>query len=619
MTDAAIYPLVIETQTPACIEDAVVREKMLSEALNSITMLRLYGFPFPQNTIKRKIPALKAQYISRLSKFLAFKTQQDFEAWLALLPPVSQKILYDTVMEQFCVICRHQNETEIPLTNQPASDYWNNILGKELQLLFLNIHSTNDLIITSIDNVFADAIKPWLVPPPEANLDNCVTSVDGTEIYNNSHEAANAWALLCEALPDEINKYEMIHSMKPFTKRNINVLRGKCGLKPFPLNEGQAPDSLDLAARFTVCMTSCELKRPHDEQLGIKQLVEDFFDKKSPLKKNINYFTLKWNYLESHVLSDHLKKQTLYYGKDEPPQSRGIFHAILLKTARDGRWFSADSLARHILITEKNFLFLSEAQESYCYIKASSITSGDITYESLWGDTEYQAAFQFRFDLILKPLFKAYCYLFAALGILEITQREAAAPVLYRGKYSPFSPYDSLDAVRVTDFGCWCLGLSDKRPQNAKEHYEAIADKTLLLVTVQGKSFERSLYLDSIGVRLGEDRWRISKCSFIAGCQTKTEIEARIKKFKKLIDAKPAAHWEAFFNNALNRAGFFNKCNVPATVYQLGNDRELIEELLNDSALSSCALRAEGQMLVVPDKHKKKFLKILAEHGIAHF
>ena len=136
---------------------------------------------------------------------------------------------------------------------------------------------------------------------------------------------------------------------------------------------------------------------------------------------------------------------------------------------------------------------------------------------------------------------------------------------------------------------------------------------------MRGNSFERSIFLDSIGVKLGEDRWRISPRTFISDCGNAEQIEERIKKFKNLIDEKPAPHWELLFERAKKRAGYFDKKNVEASVFFLNEDRELIEELLNDSALSACAYRAEGGFLIVPEKLKRRFKDFLLEHGIAYF
>jgi hypothetical protein len=235
-------------------------------------------------------------------------------------------------------------------------------------------------------------------------------------------------------------------------------------------------------------------------------------------------------------------------------------------------------------------------------------------------DDQFKPFGHYRFTILIKPLLKAYCYLFGALGLLEITQKTPEENIVtMRDKSEPVSIYNSIDAVRITELGKWCLGVSNERPERVEEKYEAIADKELLLVTVHGTSLERKLYLDRIGVRLDEDRWRISPESFIKDCKDEDDIKARVEQFKTLIDNKPAPHWEALFSGAVSRADLFSRSVFNASVFDLGDNIELLNDLLEDSELSGCAMRAEGRLLVVPSKSMRKFLDLLARHGIAHF
>jgi hypothetical protein len=127
------------------------------------------------------------------------------------------------------------------------------------------------------------------------------------------------------------------------------------------------------------------------------------------------------------------------------------------------------------------------------------------------------------------------------------------------------------------------------------------------------------VYLDRIGIKLGEDRWRVSPASFISGCESKKQIEDRIARFKKLIDPAPAPHWLELFDKTISRAGLFGRYRNDVLVYNLGANRKIAEELLRDSELKSIAFRAEGGMLIVPLRNQKKFLALLNEHGIASF
>jgi hypothetical protein len=289
-----------------------------------------------------------------------------------------------------------------------------------------------------------------------------------------------------------------------------------------------------------------------------------------------------------------------------------------LEIAKDGRCFDADKLAEHIKITAKRFAFGESDYESYLKINASLLDLDGIAYSCNHYE-DLRATGILRYHILVKPLFKAYCYIFAALGLLEISQKVPPLVLTKKTKLLPLSPYDSLKTIRITKFGLWCLGLSSEKPPKPCHEYQAIADKELLLVTVQGSSLERTVYLDRIGVKLGEDRWRVSPASFIVGCETKKQIEDRIARFKALIDPAPAPHWLELFDKVGSRTGLFGRCRSDMLVYDLPEDRKVTEELLRNPALKGIAFRAEGEMLLVPAKNQKKFLALLNEHGIAGF
>jgi hypothetical protein len=216
----------------------------------------------------------------------------------------------------------------------------------------------------------------------------------------------------------------------------------------------------------------------------------------------------------------------------------------------------------------------------------------------------------------------------ASLGILEITEKTPSKTLLKNDKADKLlviSPYDSLDCVRITQFGKWCLDLITEKPAAAKNKYEAIADKELLLVTVKGDSLAITLYLDAIGSKLGANRWRISYASFIRGCETKEDIEERIETFKRLIDKTPSPQWEKLFTSALNFCGFFSASKIDAFVYSFNQNAEamkddtvsqMLDEIFRDPKLRGIAMRGEGGMLIVPVKNKTNFLNILREHGV---
>jgi hypothetical protein len=306
------------------------------------------------------------------------------------------------------------------------------------------------------------------------------------------------------------------------------------------------------------------------------------------------------------------------------PNSRRIFLDTLIFCAKDGRAFDAGKVSRQIHRTLRDFSFYYNDIGRYLKYRADTIITDEQTYASPHYD-DFSPNGALEYYLLTAPLFKAYCYLFAALGLLEITQQSPPLRRIQKEKKRPLSPYDSLKTFRVTEFGRWCLGLTNKRPEPPKTEYQAIADKELLLVTVQGDSLERSIYLDKIGCRLGSrtdsgtERWRISPDSFIEGCSDRTQIEERVIKFRNLIDPEPAPHWLGLFDKVINRAGLFDKILDDMLVYRLPADRNLAEELLEDREFRSLVHRAEGGLIVVPEENRRKFAEALKKHGIAMF
>jgi hypothetical protein len=313
-----------------------------------------------------------------------------------------------------------------------------------------------------------------------------------------------------------------------------------------------------------------------------------------------------------------------------PIPSRRGFKQILLDIAQDGRRFDADKLAARIPLSGEPFNFIEPRFEGDLKIRADTLKIDGMQFKKEeWED--FHPRGYLRQGLLVRPLFKAYCYLFAALGLLSITQEESPDTLTLREKTGPLSPYDSLKTVQITPLGQWCLGLRADPPAQPIRRCEAIADQELFLVTVKGDSLERKLYLDSIGRKLGEERWRISPASFIAGCRDREEIQERIMRFKTLIDANPAPHWTGLFERVLSRAGLFDHGEEDFLVFRLPEpkkgkglasqreNRTLMEELLGDRDLASIIFRAEGKMFLVPKRNSRKFFALLEEHGIAHF
>jgi hypothetical protein len=651
--------LEIKTRAAPNIPDRKQRFSEIAESLINLNMdyLKLYYRLFLGERPKAGLN--KAALVSAVSAAASFEDEGSFRKWFFSLPVLTQNLLCRLAFDYYIPVEKLEKELGLSLVHRVNEFYWDDkwALHKNLDLDFLRVYSQYQKAFVVLPHVLRLILVDWLVPPPELSLANCVFDAEEAEagpIWDNSAEVADSLPLLFDAMADFFRRAKPAESpyrcIRGFKKNDAKDLQASSAFKPFNVpaippetgnqkTAGRAsagpkpgdlvPDSVDITARFILAMTNFSPVRPQDGQDEVKSLVSAFFSEQSQYRGYVNppdRHSLEYNVLFDHVTkySDH----SLRY-KEALPYSRRIFQEILIFCAKNGGTFDADKVAAFIYRNAQNFAFYYDDTERYLKYKAGAISVDGATLTSY--NDEFYLHGALEYYLLTAPLFKAYCYLFAALGLLEI--RQAAPPLarIRKEKKQPLSPYDSLKSFRATEFGKWCLGLTGKRPERPRVSYQAIADKELFLVTVQGTSLERAVYLDKIGSKLGGDsekgsraesgtsRWKVSPGSFIAGCVNKEQIQDRIAKFQALIDPAPAPHWIALFEKALIRAGLFDQALDNMLVYQLPADRTVAEELLRDTDLRSLVHRAEGGLLVVPEKNRKKFLALLNAHGIAVF
>ncbi|MDR2071133.1 MAG: hypothetical protein LBP81_06950 [Treponema sp.] len=643
----------IQTYTMPDLPPKKDRVRDISYLLQKITVeeLKKYYDFFPG----LKLSGLdKKALIKVLAGAMAFAGEDDFREWFFRFPELTQKLLYRLAFDSFVPVKKLEEEFDISLVQKlPGYSWQQRWVFKKEAGIDIPLYDQYGQAVTVLPVFLRKILIPWLVPPPGLQLEDCAAEGGAGTAWDNSAEIADSLPLLYDAIVDFLGSMKPPDSpykcMRGFKKKDAEGLRASSAFKPFDIpgsyddedqKAGQEtgirasgrkdvkdqeliPDSADLTARFILAMKKFSIVRPTDGQNEIKALVKAFFNEASPKAsspfKDYTRYSDRHS-LEYNVLFDHITKGFEYFLKYEGslPSSRGIFQDILMFCAKDGRAFDADKITRIIYRTSRPFFFYSNDVGRYLKYRAEEISADGVVFAAGYNDT-FDITGIMEYHLLTAPLFKAYCYLFAALGILEITQVMPPLGRVLKKKSRPISPYDSLKTFRVTEFGKWCLDLTKKRPAHTISEYQAIADKDLLLVTVQGNSLERTIYLDKIGRKLGPNRWRISPDSFIAGCTEKKHLEERVAKFKSLIDPAPAPHWLALFEKVMNRAGLFDYLLAGHVVYQLPSDRNVAEELLRDPEFRLLIYRAEGGIIVVPEKNLKKFYTLLNAHGIVVF
>jgi hypothetical protein len=570
----------------------------------------------------------KSEKMANAINDFLFTEAGSFDKWFSAIPPDGQKILYAVTFEEYVNAAALEKILDKQIT---VKEKWGRAyLNPVYNLKFITVDEGYNFFSIGIPPLYRCALLPQFKPPSETLLENCLCKeAKNAAAYNNSAEITEFLPLFCEALNE---CFEAAHAGKSlnqlFSKKLLNGLYRASGLPPFPFETEKSlapysPTAADLLGRFLLFMTDFyRVTRPENPVEFLHGFTKSFFD----ITANGKRPGVIWlsEITEYNLFFSHLTKSNMLDQKniDDIFSVRRVFMDSVIAIAEDGRSFDAKALVKRAKYLGRPLSFFTNAEVRYLKIKADKIylLEQEIEKDSWEYFHPYSVLY---FEFIEKPLFLGYFYLFAALGVLEITQEPPVLICENKGKMTPASSFDSLKTVKITEFGRWCMGVSKDMPAVKKTDYEAIADNELYLVTVRGKSLERTIFLDRIGEKLGENRWRVNPATFIAGCENRAQINDRVNKFYSLIDPAPAPHWEKLFETVAERADFLGQKQIDALVYQLPFDtpagREVSAEILADPELSGTAMRAEGGLLVVPYRNEKRFYALLAAHGISRF
>jgi hypothetical protein len=603
---------------PAGMDDPKKPEKLkasIKSALNFLTVTRirsLYRLFYPLGNTNR----IREELIAIVSRALYFETQEKFNEWFATRTDAERIIIQKlTFYKAFPVSLLEQETGKILVTAKKDAYSVNVTISPDYKLFPLEFHLINDIFIMVMPEVLQIAFKPFLKPPEYHDPNGGISGE--TVIFNNEQGFAGMFALLCESLlakKDSLRTLSRQNSMK-LAKKDIEALYRESGFPCFPTCDFPVPDSLSLATSFVVSQNDSKLPLANDGSL--REMVHRFFF--FDPAANTDYYCFSGSYFEGLLVSVYMKKRSAigYETIRELPEFRRVFFDFL-KSIENRTTSAAMDEAFSFVLAKGVFCFSSIDVTSYYRLKASLATVGGVTYRAL--DNELTPEHTLFFELITKPLFRAYCFVFCALGCLELTLAEPPANIELRdAQKAPVSPYDSVCAVRLTELGRWCLGFTEEKPKEASVHYEITAHPTLLYVTLRGESLTRRVFLDKIGAKIGKERWTINAASFLCGCTDKAEVTERIKKFHDLVDEHPAEHWETFFTQIEKNAGAVDEITGDFFVYRIETAKETHADLLHDTAFRHLARLAEDNLVLVPRKNRQKFLAVLANHGISVF
>jgi hypothetical protein len=590
------------------------RKAAIQRRLNFLTITRiraLYRLFFPQGNTNRSREELSAMVL----KFLCFENQEKFDEWFKTRTKPEQAIIQKLAYYKAYPVTSLEAETGMDLMYTKQGRYSTEVkVNPDFKLFPLEFRLSNEVFILTMPEVLQAAFTPFLEPPEyHSTTGDMPEKISGEPvIFDNSPNFATMFGLLYEAASAQTSPLRNFPSQNPLklTKKDTATLYRESGFPAFPACDFPVPDSLGLAVAFILCQTHGKLP---PNGVPLREMVRRFFFWNPDGASSYQYYA--GSYFEGLLIGAYMKKRgpSGFETTQERPATRQVFLNFLKSIENLNASLTMDEMYSFVLA--RGVFRFSDIDMSRCYrFKATKLTVDGATYRSDYDEIVPEQTL--IFELITKPLFRAYCFLFSALGCLEIAAADAPTNAELRGKATHISPYDNIQTFRLTEFGKWCLGFTEQMPEEEAENFEISADPALLFVTLHGQSHERQVFLDKIGVKIGKERWTINAASFASGCTEKTEITERVKKFHALVDEHPAEHWEAFFARIEKNAGAVTEKTGNFLIYHIDMDKETRISLMRDAEFHRIARFAEDNFVLVPKSNRQKFLSLLASRGI---
>jgi len=548
--------------------------------------------------------------------------EQQFNKWFDSLPSYLSLALEEATFKGFIDAGMVETAAGRPILKGDRVYYYDDYrtIRPDVRLGVFDLYRRYDRTLLVLQPLFRLLLSSWL-PAPSGYLASPCAEQAG-EGWSAAETMSESMPLLLKSLGQLLADYWKRDKTlrRGLNKTDVKELRKSSAFPSFPIAGKLGIDPIELVARFLMIdPRQLDVAGTTDIRDFIKGLVSDFFTAPESGEVLSGYTAIDSSF-EFSALCPHLSgsRGSRRYSSvfSAYPAARYIFQTLITMMAKSGAWFNVNEIAESIRMQPITFtIFWNSYGSSEILLKGEALDLPEGPIEPNDWENGFTPDVYLEHYLITIPLLKSYCYLMAALGLLEIEETAPAKLLTKKGKLIPISPAEALTRARITGFGAWCLGASEEKPELREVRYEAIADRELPLVTYRGQSLECKVFLERIGDPIGEDRFRMSEARFIRDCTSKADIDRRIAEFHRLIADEPAAHWEELFSRVQERARLFED-EEPCVMIKLPDDRELRRAFLEDKKLASLVVRAEGARIVVREQNYRKLRKALEEYGV---
>ncbi|MBF0551057.1 MAG: hypothetical protein HQK60_11025 [Deltaproteobacteria bacterium] len=334
----------------------------------------------------------------------------------------------------------------------------------------------------------------------------------------------------------------------------------------------------------------------NDAPTFLKRLVGDFLNSK---------------HMEEYRLGDlilHLGGMNLDHNMSREKKIRSSISKIL-KALPMAEWVSIDNVVSFALYREL-FLDVVSRTGAHPYYMAKYKVGNYHRHERTFViEITYK-------EIVIVPLLKAVMFLFAGLGLLDVSYGLPRNELFQSKDLEYLSVFDGLKYVRLTSLGSYVLGMTKKWEVVTEEEENAriILDENRLLISVEGKDKLKEMMLAKVAHKITDHFYKVDYASFLKGCASHQDVLNRVAMFKEEISSEPPPAWQRFFDEIVNRINPL-KAKKTMAVFQLKPDKELLSLMVTDEILKQHIIKAENYLVVIESNNLNKVNKRLEEFG----
>jgi len=285
-----------------------------------------------------------------------------------------------------------------------------------------------------------------------------------------------------------------------------------------------------------------------------------------------------------------------------------------IRNLRGDGWVTMENLRRYHRYRGLDFRFTRGH-----YITAR-LSSESVYSWNRYGQSKVDLREDTSSDLFEIPLIQGFCFLLAAIGFAEIAYRAPSKHPRCPSHNSDFlTPFDGLNAVRLTPEGSYALGFDEtielKKPEDPRTRI--VLNPNCLNAICHEVDPVTELSLLDFMEKISPGHYRMTRTSFLGDSKNKSDAQKRLAGFHLSISEELPALWKTFLEETV-RTCVALKPIKGFRLFELDNDPEFRNRFISDPFLRTHCLKAEGFKLLIENskvaavqKHLKKLGYIL--------